>query len=433
MSAARHRGYDVAVTNSDSPVSLRLHSAALSDIGRKRTNNEDAFVADPALGLYAVADGMGGHANGEVAAQLAIESLRRAIAKAPDAEFLQQPSVANRRRLLQWLVQTVQAINAAIHARAQEDFKLRGMGCTLDVALIRGGGVFTAHVGDSRIYVLRDDTLYQLTEDHNFAQMLLAEGIIPKEEVAKHPQRNMLTRGLGPFPTVQVDSAFFELVVGDVYLLCSDGLHGEVPDARLKPLLAQPPESAARELIQAALDAGGRDNVTAVVFQVAQSPQSHSGMIGAETTRRVLARSSMFAAFTESELMRVQKIAVGRIAKQGEMVLTQGCAVDELFMVTDGKLAVLRDGERFGSLGPGDPFGAMALNHESDCEISLQAETESRLLVFPLSEIKTLLASDTAIAAKLAMAALERVQKRHHQVIDAFSQYRRTHPDKPEK
>lgn len=372
---------------------------------------------------------MGGHACGEVASQMTIEMLRQAVAKAPDADFLQQPSLANRRRLLQWLAQTVQSINSAIYARAQEDHKLRGMGCTLDVALIRGGGVFTAHVGDSRIYIRRENTLYQLTEDHNFAQMLLSEGIIPKEEVAKHPQRNMLTRALGPFPTVQVDSAFFELNAGDVFMLCSDGLHGEVPDERVASLLAQAPEAAVRELIAAALDAGGRDNVTAVLFQVAQTSQQYHGVIGAESTRRSLARSQMFAAFSESELMRVQKIATSRVAQPGEMVLTEGCAVDELYMVMEGKLGVLRDGTHFGSLEPGDPFGAMALNHEPEFEISLQAETVTRLLVFPLAEIKTLLASDTAIAAKLAMAALERVQKRHHQVIDAFARYRRSHPE----
>lgn len=430
MSKKGSPGYDGAVTNSAPSASLRLNSAALSDVGHKRATNEDSFAADPDLGLFAVADGMGGHASGEVASQMAIEALRRALADAPDADFLQQPSLANRRQLLQWLVQTVQSINGAIYARSREEPRLRGMGCTLDVTLVRGGGVFTAHVGDSRIYVLREGTLYQLTEDHNFAQMLLAEGIISKEEVAKHPQRNMLTRGLGPFPTVQVDSAFFEINAGDVFMLCSDGLYGELPDDKIKPLLAHPPEAATRELIQAALDAGGRDNVTAVVFQIAQSPQQHQGMIGAETTRRALARSSMFAAFTESELMRVQKIAVGRVVQPGELILAQGSPTDELYLVMDGKLAVLRDGVRFGSMGPGDPFGAMALNHEPSFEISVQADVATRLLVFPLSEIKTLLASDTAIAAKLAMAALERVQQRHHSVIDAFSRYRRAHPDK---
>ena len=428
MAEKRSPGYDGAVTTTVATSALRLNSAALSDVGRKRAKNEDSFAADPELGLYAVADGMGGHVGGEVASQLAIETLRRALAKAPDAEFLAQPSVANRRRLLQWLVQTVQAINGAIYGRAQEDPRLRGMGCTLDVALIRGDGVFTAHVGDSRIYVLREGTLYQLTEDHNFAQMLLAEGIISKEEVAKHPQRNMLTRGLGPFPTVQVDSAFFELSAGDVFLLCSDGLYGEVADEKLKPLLSHPPETAARELIQAALDAGGRDNITAVLFQVAQAPQQHQAIIGAETTRRTLARSSLFAAFTESELMRVQKIAVGRVVQPGETVLAQGSAVDELYLVMEGKVRAVRDGQPFGSMGPGDPFGAMALIHEQSLEIEVRAEEVTRLIVFPLSEIKTLLASDTAIAAKLAMAALERVQQRQHSLIDSYARYRRAHP-----
>ncbi len=416
--------------NSDASAPLRLTSAALTDVGRKRTNNEDAFIADAELGLYAVADGMGGHAGGEVASQMAIEALRSALPSAPDAAFVEQPTLANRRRLLEWLVQTVQSINAAIHTRAQEEFKLRGMGCTLDVALIRGGGVFTAHVGDSRIYILRSGTVYQLTEDHTFAQMLLANGVLSKEEVAKHPQRNMLTRGLGPFPSVQVDSAFFELDAGDVFLLCSDGLYVEVPEERIAALLTQPPEAATRELIAAGLEAGGRDNMTAVVFQVMQSPQQQLGIIGAEKTRRALARSSLFAAFTESELMRVQKIALGRLVPPGETVVTQGSPVDELYLVMEGTVSVMRDGDTFGKLGPGDPFGAMALNYEPDMEVSMRTDTLTQLLVFPLAEIKTLLASDTAIAAKLALAALERVHHRHHNVVNSYARYRRDNPSK---
>ena len=416
--------------NSDASAPLRLTSAALTDVGRKRTNNEDPFIAHAEPGLYPAADGMGGHAGGEVASQMAIEALRSALPSAPDAAFVEQPTLANRRRLLEWLVQTVQSINAAIHTRAQEEFKLRGMGCTLDVALIRGGGVFTAHVGDSRIYILRSGTVYQLTEDHTFAQMLLANGVLSKEEVAKHPQRNMLTRGLGPFPSVQVDSAFFELDAGDVFLLCSDGLYVEVPEERIAALLTQPPEAATRELIAAGLEAGGRDNMTAVVFQVMQSPQQQLGIIGAEKTRRALARSSLFAAFTESELMRVQEIALGRLVPPGETVVTQGSPVDELYLVMEGTVSVMRDGDTFGKLGPGDPFGAMALNYEPDMEVSMRTDTLTQLLVFPLAEIKTLLASDTAIAAKLALAALERVHHRHHNVVNSYARYRRDNPSK---
>ena len=272
MSAAFSVGYDLTVNNSVALPAPRLQSAALTDVGRKRENNEDTFTADPVLGLYAVADGMGGHAGGEVASQMAIDLLRRALLEAPDAAFLQFPTVANRRRLLDWLAQTIQKINAAMQARSQEDSALTGMGCTLDVVLIRGAGVFTAHVGDSRIYLLRAGGLYQLTEDHSFGQLLLTTGGLTPEQVAKHPQRNVLTRALGPFPSVQIDTAYFEIDAGDVFLLCSDGLYNEVPDPQLKELLTHGPDKAVPELIQTALDAGGRDNVTAVMIQGHREP-----------------------------------------------------------------------------------------------------------------------------------------------------------------
>jgi serine/threonine protein phosphatase PrpC len=359
---------------------------------------------------------------------MTIDLLRRALLEAPDAAFLEHPTVANRRRLLDWLAQTIQQINAALQARSQENPDLHGMGCTLDVVLVRGAGVFTAHVGDSRIYLLRAGSLYQLTEDHSFGQLLLSSGGLSPEEVAKHPQRNVLTRALGPFPTVQIDTAYFELDAGDVFLLCSDGLYNEVPEPTIRECLACEPEAAAQQLIHNALEAGGRDNVTAVVIHVAESQQPQLGIIGAETTRRALARSSMFAACSESELMRVQKIAQGRVVPAGELVLAQNDPVDDLYLVMDGTLELLRDGEKISTLTSGDPFGAMALNHEPAIDVSVRAETSTRLLVFPLAEIQTLLASDTAIAAKLAMAALERVHHRFHRIVEMFSQYRRTHP-----
>ena len=126
--------------------------------------------------------------------------------------------------------------------------------------------------------------------------------------------------------------------------------------------------------------------------------------------------------------MRVQKIAHGRVVAPGEVVLNQNDAVDDLYLVMDGSLELFRDGERVATLVPGDPFGAMALNHEPAIDVSVRAETTTRLLVFSVPEIKSLLESDAAIAAKLAMAALERVHHRFHHIVDTFSQYRRTHP-----
>jgi protein phosphatase len=356
---------------------------------------------------------------------MAVDLLRAAVASAPDAGFLHSPSVQNRRQLLDWLAQTVDTINAALQARSQEDLNLRGMGCTLDVVLVRGRGVFLAHVGDSRVYILRGGSLHRLTEDHNFGQFLLENQVLPPEDVAHHPQRNVLTRALGPFPKVQVDTAYFELAAGDVLLLCSDGLYGELPPERIGKLLALPPQQAVKSLVEAALGEGGRDNITAVVCSAVQSPLPEEAVIGAEATRSLLRSSSLFASFTEGELMRVQKIAQGQRFVPGELLVTQGAACTDLFLVLQGQLSVWRDDHRVGVHEPGDPFGGMALQPLSAADVTVRAESPGYVLVFPLAEIKRLLKSDVTIAAKLSAAALERVSLRLHQMIEAMARYRR--------
>lgn len=414
--------YNDGMATSDDP-SLRLVTAALSDVGRIRQNNEDAFVCEPALGLYAVADGMGGHAGGEVASAMAMASLRRSMAAVPDAGFLAEPSLANRRVLLDFLRQAVLDANADIFARSQREPSLRGMGCTLDVVLVRGRSLFVAHVGDSRIYGLLGGTLYSLTEDHTFGQTLLSGGAMTWEEVQRHPQRNLLMRALGVYPKVEVDTAYLDIAPGDVFLLCSDGVHGLVDDAQLAVALGKHAEFAARTLIDAALDAGGRDNATAVVVQVAACSVCEPIRVGSESVRSVMASASLFADFSAAELLRVQRIAFGRQIKADEVVLQLGQPLDEVYLVIDGTMSVWRDGVQVGWFGPGDPFGAFAL-HQSDSDVVIKADAPTRLLVFPLDAVLELIQTDTVMGVKLARNALRRVWQRFLQLSNQLARAR---------
>jgi protein phosphatase len=255
---------------SDRASLLQVRAFARSDAGKRRSNG-DAVLADEAFGLCAVADGMGGQAGGAEASQMAMEALARAVASIPDGAFVLDPSLDNRQRLLAWLGQTVTAISAAIHARAEREPPLRGMGTTLEVALVRGRSVLLAHVGDSRTYVLRDGTLYLLTDDHTMGRMMVARGTATPEEAAVHPQRNVLTRALGVYPDEQADVAFYDLAPGDVLLLCTDGVHEVVPHAILQAALEADPASAADAIVHAALAAGARDNAMAAVLAVDRS------------------------------------------------------------------------------------------------------------------------------------------------------------------
>ncbi len=394
---------------SSSPI--RVQAAAQSDIGRIRQNNEDSFLCEPDLGLYVVADGMGGHAGGEVASAMAVEGLRRALTKAPDRAFLENPSLENRRAMLQFLVQAVSEVNSAIFARGISDPALRGMGCTLDIVLIRGRSLFLAHVGDSRVYGLLGGVLYQMTEDHTLGQTLLNSGAVSAEEVAKHPQRNVLMRALGVYPKVEVDTAYVDIAPDDVYLLCSDGVYGMIEPALIDSALRKPSDFAVQSLIHGALDGGGRDNATAIVVRVTAGGETSTIRVGSEEVRSAMAKASLFADFSHAELLRMQQMASGHVLKPDEVFITAGQHIQHVFLVLDGMLSIWRDDVRVGWLGPGDPFGELSL-HPGNSVVTIKADQPTRILMFPLSEMQALMRSDTGLGVKLAMNALHRVWQR---------------------
>ncbi len=236
-----------------------LKAGGATDVGLVRANNQDQLlVADP---LFAVADGMGGHAAGEVASQTALDAFHHAFA-------------ATDRITAETLSEAVRMANRAVWDAAEASSELRGMGTTLTgVALVASETaeeLAVVNVGDSRTYRLSDGTFEQLTADHSLVAELVAEGQIDSDEAEVHPQRHVLTRALGVSPDVDVDLLTFEPRVGDRYLLCSDGLSREVTDAQVAAVLRRlaDPGDAARELVAQARAHGGNDNITVVVVDV---------------------------------------------------------------------------------------------------------------------------------------------------------------------
>jgi protein phosphatase len=236
---------------------MRLITGAATDVGRVREGNEDAYLVDDAMGLVAVADGMGGHRAGEVASATALEALRSAITHG-------RP-----------LRESMQDANEAVFTKSLTDEELRGMGTTLTAAtLVTGGTVLVGHVGDSRAYLLHDGELRQVTVDHSLVEELVREGRLTADEAAVHPQRSIITRALGVDASVEVDVYPVELAPGDRLLLCSDGLTGMVQAETIAGTLRreEDPARAAAALIDAANVAGGEDNITAVVVAVTDDP-----------------------------------------------------------------------------------------------------------------------------------------------------------------
>ena len=302
---------------------MKLSWGAASHVGMVRQQNEDAYVAES--NVFAVADGMGGHNAGEVASALAVDGLRRAAAAGFSAA--------------EGLVAAINTTNATIHEASGGLSEQRGMGTTLTalVPLPATDGepqrVVVANVGDSRIYLWRGDELKQVSADHSYVQELLSEGLITAEEARIHPRRNIVTRALGIEGDVNADSWVLPMVVGDRYVLCSDGLVDEVDDEEIATILRTSinPQVAADHLVRVANEHGGRDNTTVVVVDILadtatanQSPPESSAASPSDAAAHVAASARPRRMLVAVALVAVLALgvlsAVGWYARGGYFV-----------------------------------------------------------------------------------------------------------------
>ena len=256
---------------------MRIEAAGATDTGKVRPANEDAYLVGDSV--FAVADGMGGHLAGEVASATALEPVR-----ALDGKVYSDAADA-----VKALREAVVHANDQVSQMAADEPSYRGMGTTLTATMVEGQRVHIAHVGDSRAYLLRGGTFSQLTDDHTLVQHLVDEGQITREEAASHPQRSIITRAIGVSREVDVDSMTLDLDPGDQVLLCSDGLTGVVDDQEIAQELSagRDAQETLQRLIEAANEAGGPDNITAILLRVTsdEHPSPPSGEPVVVTTR----------------------------------------------------------------------------------------------------------------------------------------------------
>ena len=249
---------------------LRLEVAELTDVGRRRDSNEDNMTRlvpkdleqmEQKGAIFVVADGMGGHAAGEVASEIAVETIREEYYESESEEIGEA------------LLHAIKQANQVIYERANEQAGRAGMGTTCVVVVARGALAYIANVGDSRAYLIREGQLRQVTHDHSWVAEQVRAGMLTEEQARTHAHRNVITRALGTQPEVEADLFLEPLQEGDLLLLCSDGLSGPVPDTELHRIVSSvPPQEAVRDLIAQANEQGGPDNITAVVIHVLEAP-----------------------------------------------------------------------------------------------------------------------------------------------------------------
>ncbi|MEM1025673.1 MAG: PP2C family serine/threonine-protein phosphatase [Myxococcota bacterium] len=250
---------------------MRTVSAALSHVGMKRDHNEDAYFRADELQLYVVADGMGGHAAGEVASWEAVEAVHAMVRSGKELleAYRSRPTEEGLRRLRRQVESAIQAATYMVFAIAEQDPDRKGMGTTITVMVVVHNVAVIGSVGDSRAYLVRGGRSWQVTEDHTLVQLQLKAGLITPEQARVSPRGNVITRAVGPRDYVQVDTYIVPVQPNDRYLLCSDGLHGYLDTAELGPLVAAGDlQAGCQKLTDLANERGGKDNITSVLIEV---------------------------------------------------------------------------------------------------------------------------------------------------------------------
>lgn len=258
---------------------MKVVSCGITDIGRKRQRNEDSYLVNDKIGLYIVADGMGGHAGGEFASKIAVSTVEEIIrgedrvkSNVPSQSYLDNDQSNAEGQEQDRLKDAINRAGNMIVRRAFEDPELKGMGTTSTVMFVSADKAYIAHVGDSRAYCVRDGEIIQITEDHSLVHEQLKSGLITEEEARTHQLKNIITRSVGVQEEVEVDTIVWKIQAGDSYLLCSDGLSNMMNDEEMQDIINKfDVEQGARELVDLANSRGGEDNITLILLKVFES------------------------------------------------------------------------------------------------------------------------------------------------------------------
>ena len=380
---------------------------AATDVGNVREHNEDNFLVDKKLSLFMVADGMGGHAAGEVASAIAVRTIHEEIKREKDllADFLTGARGASRvtnKDILALMEHAVHRACSRIHEEAQADAQKRGMGTTLSALIILGTRGFIAHVGDSRIYLARGGGVQQVTEDHTVFNELIKRGKLTREQIEKVGHKNAITRAVGVYERVDVDTLMIEVLPGDQFLLASDGLTGYLETTEeLAPYVAQDGDTATKQLVDLAKTRGGKDNITVVLVRLGGEAKDDERAKQLALKREVLGRMPLFARLSDRELLRVMQSVEVRSFDDKAVIIREGDKGDELFIVLSGKVSVSRGGETLTRFGAGEHFGEMALIRAVPRSATVTSDGGAELIVIRRTDFFELLRTEHEIAVKM--------------------------------
>jgi serine/threonine protein phosphatase PrpC len=370
---------DTAIT---SRIAMKIAASALTDRGLQREGNEDQYLIDESLGLYMVCDGMGGHSAGEVAAERAIEFASKYISSNSGALESAVETPDGYFRVLKLAEEAVQTASQKVHQLARSSPRYAGMGTTLTMLMIVDDKAIMAHVGDSRLYLMRAGEIHQLTVDHTLANEMYLAGGMTKEQAAASRYQHVLTRSIGAHEFVTVDTLLFDLLPGDRMLLCSDGLSNYFNDASAVAQLLTKPEfvSQPHSLIEYAKQSGGADNITAVVVETRAESDTES-VPDAEERMAILRDCFLGNKLSVRRLLHLMTTTTMIHCNVGKELIAMGEKCSGMFIIMEGSFRVIDDDVVEAELGHGDCFGEATLIESAQSPARLVANEPSRVLL----------------------------------------------------
>jgi serine/threonine protein phosphatase PrpC len=388
---------------------FRVDFASVTDVGRVRKTNEDVHRIVPELALFVVADGMGGHAAGEVASRIAVDAVvakigARAASKVLD-RFLKDTGLEQRHAVFALLREAFQAANQAVRDEVEKNGDLAGMGTTLDVALLVRDRAFVAHTGDSRVYLARATTMIQLTHDQTLYESLMAAGTVRPSKATMRGHRNPLVSAVGLRPVVTVDTCFVEVTRGDRLLLCTDGVHADVEsEAVLAQLLRNGSAmEAAQALVAHSMRKGGRDNATAMVVEVcdrfvARSSPDEEPSSGPVSSDMVIAmRSALLDGLPMASVLAALAAAVEVEIAAGETVPRLVASDCVSYIIVSGEID-LGEGRVLGPSGLLFAESLVGVTHEGPLP---RVTKDARVMRLRADDFAEVCARDVALSAEL--------------------------------
>ena len=418
----------------------KFSGTGLSDRGRNRQNNEDYFVIEQSLGLFILCDGVGGHNSGEVASAVCAKTVLDVMQREREKieKYHENPSPELRKQLTQLIYAALQEANEAVTALSVQGLPTEGLATTAEVLLILPNYALLGHVGDSRTYISRAGTVYQLSMDHKFAVEMVKNGTWDQAMAAQSPFANTLTRAVGAQEVVQPDILEIEITADDLFVMCTDGFSDYFDTQEIQRLISgagpkATPAELPKVLIDAANQKGGKDNITALVAKITERQANSVKPIDVVLKQESLGKVPLFCYLSFAEITKILAIASVKSLKKGEILFKENDPATEMFVIVSGTAQVRKGSELLTELQHGASIGEMAILDQSLRSATITAREDAVLLVIPRAALMRLLQQDHGIAVKFLWAMSQELDRRLRSTSQSLMEARKILAEKRER